>query len=59
MGCGCNKGTSGPRRYSGSEKQEFSLVLRDGTVQRFGSRLEADAANARAGYTGIVKPVGA
>lgn len=58
MGCGCNKGTTGARRYDGTAKQEFSLVLRDGTVQRYGSRLEADAANARAGYTGIVKPVG-
>ena len=38
--------------------QVFSLILRDGTEQRFGSRLEADAANARAGYSGIVRQNG-
>lgn len=61
--CNCNKNKSSaqPRRMvqSSSTTQEFSLVSRDGSVQKFGSRLEADAANVRAGYTGIVKPVGA
>lgn len=65
--CNCNKPkpAARPRPYtgtsgtSGSATQSFSLVLRDGSTQTFGSRLEADAANARAGYSGIVKPVGA
>ena len=69
MGCNCNKRTAAaqPRRYdttakasgtTGSATQAFSLILRDGTTQTFGSRLEADAANARAGYTGIVRQNG-
>ena len=61
--CNCKKSQNAaqPRRVlpASNGTQTFSLVLRDNTVQRFGSRLEADAANARAGYTGIVKPVGA
>lgn len=62
MGCGCGKRREAaqPRRYvqtttSGDATQAFSLILRDGSVQSFGSRLEADAANARAGYTGTVR----
>lgn len=67
MACNCGKrrAQAQARRYtpnssttvrSGkSDGLVFSLILRDGTEQRFGSRLEADAANARAGYTGIVK----
>lgn len=61
--CNCRKGRNPaqPRRLAtgSTSTQSFSLVSRDGTTQKFGSRLEADAANARAGYTGIVKPVGA
>lgn len=60
--CNCNKGrvtAAQPRRASGTTTQSFSLVDRNGGAQTFGSRLEADAANARAGYTGIVKPVAA
>jgi hypothetical protein len=58
--CGKNKAAAQPRRVGSSagSTQSFSLVNRDGSRQQFGSRLEADAANARAGYTGIVKPVG-
>lgn len=59
MGCGCGKrkAAAQPRRYTPSEgtTQAFALIKRDGTVERFGSRLEADAANARAGYTGVVR----
>lgn len=58
--CNCrkNKTAAQPRTFSGSTGSTHSLVLQDGTTQSFGSRLEADAANARAGYRGIVKPVG-
>ena len=61
--CNCNKGRQAarPRTYGGStgQTQEFALVKRDGTTVKYGSRLEADAQNARDGYSGIVKPVGA
>lgn len=60
--CNCGKNRAAQSRpYSGgatTSTQQFSLVNRDGSTQSFGSRLEADAANARAGYTGIVKPLG-
>jgi len=62
MGCGCGKRREAAqaRRYpptvtTEGATQAFSLILRDGSVQSFGSRLEADAANARAGYTGTVR----
>lgn len=65
MGCNCNKrkAAAQPRRYntdgtSGSATQTFSLVFKDGRKESFGSRLEADAANARAGYTGVVRQNG-
>lgn len=63
MGCNCNKNRASARRYpgtvgvSGSATQEYTLVSTSGT-QTFGSKLEADAANARIGYTGVVKPKG-
>lgn len=59
--CNCRKNqTAQARTYSTSgTTQTFALVDRDGTKTEFGSRLEADAANARSGYTGIVKPVSA
>lgn len=38
-----------------SDGMVYTLALRDGSTQRFGSRLEADAENARQGYTGVVK----
>lgn len=61
MGCNCGKNRASaaqPRTYVGGSTTKYSLVSRDGSTQEFGSRLEADAANARSGYTGIVKPVG-
>lgn len=60
MACSCQK-PRGPRKYqpeavtASSGQLPFALVLRDGTVEKFGSRLEADAANARAGYTGTIR----
>lgn len=63
--CNCGGNKPKPRPYpgtsqqSGKTTQSFSLLLRDGSKQSFGSKLEADAANARAGYTGTVKPNGA
>lgn len=60
--CNCRKNqTAKARTYPASNgtTQTFALVDRDGSKTEFGSRLEADAANARAGYTGIVKPVSA
>lgn len=58
--CNCNKGkrAAQPRRVSGSGgTQAFSLLVPGQAAQQFGSRLEADAENARLGYRGIVKPV--
>lgn len=61
MGCNCGKNrastTYQARTYS-APSTTYVLVQRDGTREEFGSRLEADAANARSGYTGVVKPVG-
>lgn len=37
--------------------QQFALTSPGGRVQRFGSRLEADATNARQGGAGTVRPV--
>lgn len=59
--CNCGKNrASRPRTYSAptGETQQFSLVQTNGETVKFGSRLEADAENARQGFTGIVKPVG-
>lgn len=61
MGCNCGKSraAAAPRRVESSgTTQTFSLLV-GSTEETFGSRLEADAANARSGYAGIVKPVGA
>lgn len=60
MGCNCRKksGAAQPRRIVAqgtTDRMVFALVKRDGTEERYGSRLEADAANARAGYTGVVR----
>jgi hypothetical protein len=61
MACNCGKNrqqAAQPRRAVASgSTQQFALVKRDGSKEEFGSRLEADAANVRAGYTGVVKPV--
>lgn len=63
--CNCNRPKPNANRprpmssgVSGGSKQTFSLILKDGTTTSFGSRLEADAANVRSGYQGIVKPKG-
>lgn len=61
MGCNCGKNRASaaqPRTLVSTSSTKYSLVERDGSKTEFGSRLEADAANARSGYTGIVKPVG-
>lgn len=61
MCCGKNRAAAArPRTYGTptGQTQEFTLVKQNGETQKFGSRLEADAENARNGYTGIVKPVG-
>lgn len=61
MPCGCKKrrAAAQPRTYvknaGTTDRQVFALILPSGEEQRFGSRLEADAANARAGYTGVVR----
>lgn len=58
--CGKNRRAAQPRRVtttsgsSGSATQQFSLII-DGKTLGFGSRLEADAENARRGYRGIVR----
>lgn len=52
MGCGCNKG-----KVKGA-KQTFALRMPDGSTSEHGSRLEAEAANARKGGGGKVKPKG-
>lgn len=61
MGCNCGQKrqtATQPRRLgTGGSTQSFALVKSNGTTQTFGSRLEADAENARSGYTGVVKPV--
>lgn len=61
MGCNCNKGKS--QRKTGTEQdtsqgttQSFALDRRDGSTERFGSRLEAEAARIRAGG-GQVRPL--
>ena len=61
MACNCGNKSSAAqaRRLSSGPTQSFVLIKPDNSKQTFGSRLEADAANARAGYTGIVKPLGA
>lgn len=62
--CGKNRAAAQTRRYAqatgsnGKAEQAFTLLFRDGRTQHFGSRLEADAENARQGYTGIVRQNG-
>lgn len=59
MGCNCNKNKPKRRVYrpeggGKTDEQSFVLVKRDGSRETFGSRLEANAANVRSGYTGRV-----
>jgi len=49
MACGCNK-----RKTATS--QTFALKMPDGTASEHGSRLEAEATNARKGGGGKVTP---
>lgn len=63
--CACGGKTvsaARPRTFNGGCASgncvEYILLQQDGTKTTFGSRLEADAENARTGYRGIVKPVG-
>lgn len=67
--CGKNRQAAArPRPYGGNENtqgstgvatQTFSLIIEGQEPQGFGSRLEADAENARSGYVGIVRQNGA
>lgn len=62
--CACGNKTqtaNRPRTFNGcpgGNCTKYTLLMQDGSTHVFGSRLEADAANARAGYVGIVKPLG-
>ena len=47
MGCGC-------RKQKGSTQQTFALRMPDGSTSEHGSRLEAEATNARKGGGGKV-----
>jgi len=49
MGCGCNK-----RKLSSSS---WKLTMPDGSTSTHGSRLEAEAANAKQGGGGTVRQV--
>lgn len=60
--CGRPDAPSGTRVYppnnlSNGSAVSFELINSDGTTQTFGSRLEADAENARNGYKGVVRTV--
>lgn len=61
--CNCNKPKPSAHRprplangSSGAARQSFELIV-GGKTATFGSRLEADAANARSGFRGIVRPL--
>lgn len=59
MGCNCgkkrNSKTGGTRRATGTgPRKRYALVLPAGRRVEFGSRLEAEAANARAGNVGKI-----
>lgn len=61
-GCAARRRAQQARRVeqpsASKAEQQFALVKRGGDTVTYGSKLEAEAENARAGYTGIVKPVG-
>lgn len=55
--CNCNKPKPKPQPSGSGRSQEFALIRPGQTQpQRFGSRLEADAANVRNGRDGKVEP---
>lgn len=60
MGCSCGKKKRKPVPTSTSQPPSptasYELIYDTGRVQTYGSKLEADAANALIGYTGTVKP---
>lgn len=64
MGCNCKgsrpsrprQAPSKPRKSGSKETQTFELTDQYGRTQTFGSRLEAKAANARAGGRGTIRP---
>lgn len=60
MGCSCGKKRKRQNQASTSQTASptasYELIYDTGRVQTFGSKLEADAANALTGYTGTVKP---
>ena len=59
MGCACQDNT-GPRVYppgTDTGTMSFVLQMQDGSSSTYGSRLEADAANARSGYLGVVRVI--
>lgn len=64
MACNCGGGRAARRRVvdqSGrpapSDSTVYSVQYSDGSTETFGSRLEADAANARSGYRGVVRRI--
>lgn len=67
MGCNCGGNKPRPPRPAApapapskpmqGQTQTFALDLSTGQRFTFGSRLEAEAANVRAGYTGTITPL--
>jgi len=59
MGCGCNKRRKPrPTKPTKDEKAaSFELRTASGQTLTFGSRLEAEAAKARRGGAGTIRPV--
>lgn len=57
MACNCGKRKgSGTKSGKGTKKAEAFVLQNGGSTQTFGSRLEAQAANQRAGGTGTIRP---
>lgn len=57
MGCNCNKGRAGRRTAPSREPRVFEVLTASGTREKYGSRLEAEAANVRDGGTGTVRRI--
>lgn len=67
MACNCGKRKKKPTQQGAAKpkpptpaddaKSQFMLITASGQMQRFGSKLEAEAANERMGATGQVRPV--
>lgn len=57
MACNCGKRKGGTKSTGkGTKKVEEFVLQTGGSTQTFGSRLEAQAANQRAGGTGTIRP---